>query len=55
MSAQPAIDIKGQVLRCRIPWGIFGSNGKWWPNPLLRMSEDEQRKQNQENGFLPKE
>lgn len=35
-----------------VPWGVFGLNGEWQPNPLLKMPEDEQRRQNVEHGYL---
>jgi hypothetical protein len=28
------------------PWGSWDLSGNWHPNPLLKMSEDEQREQN---------
>ena len=30
----------------RVFWGLFDIDGNWHPNPYLRMSADEQRRQN---------
>lgn len=33
-------------------WGIFDIDGNWRPNPYLKMSAEEQRRQNVEAGFM---
>jgi hypothetical protein len=42
------------VFRIAVPWGSFGPNGEWHPNPALKISADEQYRQNVKNGFLPR-
>lgn len=46
-------DPKQHYHRVKVPWGTFGPNGYWAPNPLLilRMSAGEQYRQNTENGY----
>jgi hypothetical protein len=34
------------------PWGLFGLNGSWQANPLLKMTADEQYQQNVLNGYI---
>jgi len=36
-------------------WGIFDLDDNWRPNPYLRMSAEEQRRQNIEAGFMTPE
>jgi hypothetical protein len=44
------------VYEVRIPWGTFGRDAhghqQWKPNPLLPMNADEQRRQNEQTGYL---
>ena len=35
----------------RVPWGSWDLKGRWVPNPLLKMSPQEQAKRNRLNGF----
>jgi hypothetical protein len=42
------------AFRMAVPWGVFGPGGLWGANPLLKLSADEQYRQNVANGFLPK-
>lgn len=36
----------------RVCWGIFDIDGNWRPNPWLRMSADQQRRENIEAGHM---
>lgn len=37
----------------KIPWGWFDfETGEWFPNENLKMSVDEQRRQNIKNGYM---
>lgn len=36
----------------KIPWGIFGPNGYWRPNPALKMPEAQQFTENLRNGLF---
>lgn len=36
----------------RIPLGMWDLDGKWFPNTLLKMSEEAQREHNLRNGYL---
>lgn len=36
----------------RVCWGLFDLDGNWRPNPYLRMSAEEQRRQNVASGFM---
>jgi hypothetical protein len=36
-------------------WGIFDIDGNWHHNPFLKMSADEQRRENIEAGFMTTE
>jgi hypothetical protein len=33
-------------MKWNLKWGSFDLNGKWYPNPHLQMSADEQYRQN---------
>lgn len=33
-------------------WGSVTLDGKWYPNPFLSMTDEEQYKANIENGYL---
>jgi hypothetical protein len=38
--------------RVAVPWGVWDLSGNWHHNPKLKMSADEQYRQNVQNGFL---
>lgn len=35
-----------------VPLGVFDLDGSWRPNPMLMMTEEEQRQHNIRHGFL---
>ena len=35
----------------KIPWGVFGPGGFWAPNPLVKLPETEQYRQNIAAGY----
>jgi len=38
-----------------VPWGTFGLDGSWTPNPLLSRTASQQMMENIKNGYLPSE
>lgn len=44
---------KPQAEKVTAPWGIFGMNGEWEPNPKIKMSFTSQYRENVKNGYLP--
>ena len=39
-------------MKLKIPWGYWLlETGEWFPNKILKMSVEEQRRQNIKNGF----
>lgn len=40
-----------QPFTLRVLWGSIGHDGRWWPNPHLSMSPEEQRRANLDAGF----
>ena len=46
---QPARSTDSFTLK--VPWGIFGFNGYWEPNPFLKMTPRQQYEENIRNGY----
>lgn len=48
-----ACNPRDHYFQLKVPWGTFGPNGYWAPNPLLKltMSPGEQYRQNIEAGY----
>lgn len=42
-----------QIFKMKIPWGSWTEHGRWIPNAAVEpwLSAEEQRKQNEENGY----
>jgi hypothetical protein len=48
------VDAERDRIVVTVPWGLFGHRPEdWRPNPLLSMTEEEQRRRNIEAGYLP--
>lgn len=41
------------LVQIRVMWGSFDLAGRWYPNPHLSLSADEQYRQNVESGAWP--
>jgi hypothetical protein len=48
----PGVPADQERFVLRYPLGTFGPGGTWKPNPLVKASEEEQRRHNVKHGYL---
>ena len=40
-----------ESVKVKCPWGFWTEDGRWYANKILKISPEEQRRQNIENGY----